>query len=200
MLIDVSQLFGSNLVEGVAFPLLIFLARVSDVTLGTLRMVFVARGEKKKAALLGFFEVLIWLSAISYILQHLTTVPNYFAYAAGFATGNFLGLKIEEKMALGLLGVTVITNRDARELIEELKREKYGITSVSAMGATGRVRIVFSVIRRKDLEGLRRIVERFHPNSFIATQNVRSVSRPVYPYQDLTRRPSDFLLWWRKAK
>ncbi len=198
--LELTQLFASNLVEAVAFPLLIFLARVSDVTLGTLRMVFVARGEKGKAALLGFFEVLIWLSAISYILQNLTTISNYFAYAAGFATGNFLGLKIEEKMALGLLGVTVITNRDAGGLIEQLKREKYGITSVSASGATGRVRIVFSVIRRKDLESLRRVVEQFHPNAFIATQNVRSVSKPVYPYQDLTRRPSDLLLWWRKAK
>ncbi|MEJ2081852.1 MAG: DUF5698 domain-containing protein [Acidobacteriota bacterium] len=132
---DFIQWFGSDGTWALVFPLLIFLARVCDVTLGTLRMVFVARGEKGTAAFLGFFEVLIWLSVISYILQNLTAVSNYLAYAAGFATGNYLGLKIEEKMALGLLGVTVITNRDARELIEHLTREKYGITSVSAMGA-----------------------------------------------------------------
>lgn len=197
---DFIQWFGSNGSWAILFPLLIFLARVCDVTLGTLRMVFVSRGEKGTAAVLGFFEVLIWLSVISYILQNLTTISNYLAYAAGFATGNYLGLKIEEKMALGLLGVTVITNRDSRELIEHLTREKYGITSVSAMGATGRVRIVFSVIRRRSLEDLRRLVEQFHPNAFIATQHVRSVSKPVYPYQDLSRRPSDLLLWWRKGK
>ncbi len=197
---DFIQWFGSDGTWAIVFPLLIFLARVCDVTLGTLRMVFVARGEKGTAAFLGFFEVLIWLSVISYILQNLTAVSNYLAYAAGFATGNYLGLKIEEKMALGLLGVTVITNRDARELIEHLTREKYGITSVSAMGATGRVRIVFSVIRRKNLENLRRLVERFHPNAFITTQHVRSVSKAVYPYQEWGRRPSDFLLWWRKGK
>ncbi len=197
---DFIQWFGSSGSWAILFPLLIFLARVCDVTLGTLRMVFVSRGEKGTAAALGFFEVLIWLSVISYILQNLTTVSNYLAYAAGFATGNYLGLKIEEKMALGLLGVTVVTNRDSRELIEHLTRENYGITSVSAMGATGRVRVVFSVIRRKNLENLRQLVERFHPNAFIATQHVRSVSKPVYPYQDLSRRPSDLLLWWRKGK
>jgi uncharacterized protein YebE (UPF0316 family) len=197
---DLSELVHSSVFLAVALPLLIFVARVSDVTLGTLRMVFVARGEKGRAALMGFFEVLIWLSVISYILQNLTSVWNYLAYAAGFAAGNYLGLKIEEKMALGLLGVTVITHRDARELIDRLRQEQYGITSVSATGATGRVRIVFSVIRRKHLEDLRQIVERFHPNAFIAIQNVRSVSKQVYPYQDLGRRPTDFLLWWRKGK
>ena len=93
---DFSELIRSDLIQAVAFPLLIFIARVSDVTLGTLRMVFVSRGEKGRAAFMGFFEVLIWLSVISYIFQNLTSVPNYFAYAAGFATGNYLGLKIEE--------------------------------------------------------------------------------------------------------
>jgi uncharacterized protein YebE (UPF0316 family) len=186
--------------QTLVFPLLIFLARVADVSLGTLRMVFVSRGEKGRAAFTGFFEVLIWLTAITYILQNLTHVSNYLAYAAGFATGNYLGLKLEEKLALGLLSVMVITNHDARSLVEHLKEHKYGITSVSAVGSTGRVRVLISVIRRKNLEELRQIVERFHPNAFMAVQAVKSVTKPVYPAPEPHRTPSDLLLWWRKAK
>lgn len=189
---------GSDLFRWTVFPLLIFLARVCDVTLGTLRMVFVSRGEKARAATAGFFEVLIWLVAITFILQNLTNVANYFAYALGFATGNYLGLKIEEKMALGLLGVMIITNRDARELISHLRREKYGLTSVSAQGATGKVRIVLSVIRRKHFEELRSIVERFHPHAFIAVYNVRSVTKQVYPLVE--QRMMGLFPLWRKAK
>jgi uncharacterized protein YebE (UPF0316 family) len=194
---DAAAWFGRDLFEIVGFPLLIFLARVSDVSLGTLRTVAVSRGLKGRAAVLGFFEVLIWLTAITYILQHLTTITNYFAYAGGFATGNYVGLKIEEKLALGLLGVTIITNRDARELIQHLKEREFGITSVSAMGSTGRVRIVFSVIRRKNFGELRELVERFHPNAFMAVQNVRTSSKAVYPFTDQSR---GWLGWLRKSK
>ena len=189
--------FGHSFFETIGFPVLIFLARVSDVSLGTLRTVAVSRGLKGRAAVLGFFEVLIWLSAITYILQHLTTITNYFAYAGGFATGNYLGLIIEEKMALGLLGVTIITNHDASELIRHLKERRFGLTSVSAMGATGRVRVVFSVIRRKSFDELREVVERFNPNAFMAIQNVRASSKAVYPFADQSRRRFG---WLRKSK
>ncbi len=197
MSLDLGTFLSGNFQETVLFPMLIFVARVCDVSLGTLRMVAISRGMKGRAAFLGFFEILIWLSAITYILQNLTTIGNYFAYAAGFAAGNYLGLKIEEKMAIGLLGVTVITNRDARALINHLKEQRYGLTIVSALGATGRVRMVHSVIRRKDLEGLRRTVEEFHPNAFLTVQNVRSASKPVHQPSEAVRAP----LWWlRKGK
>lgn len=181
-------------------PVLIFLARVADVSLGTLRMVFVSRGEKGRAAFTGFFEVLIWLTAISYILQNLSHVSSYLAYASGFAAGNYIGLKLEEKLALGLLSVMVITNRDARSLVDHLKEQKFGITSVSAVGSTGRVRVLISVIRRKHLERLRLVVEKYHPNAFIAVQAVKSVTRPVYPVGDGDRSAAGLFTWWRKGK
>lgn len=190
-------LFGEGSWWQIVFPVLIFFARVCDVTLGTLRMVAVSREQKAVAAMLGFFEVLIWLTAVSYILQHLTTVINYFAYAGGFAAGNYLGLKIEEKLALGLVQVTIITNRDARPLIEELRRQDFGLTSVSAMGATGRVRMVITVVRRRDLERLRRLVEAFHPHAFMTVQSLREASKPIQPNRESMRRPWLFL---RKAK
>ena len=107
-------------------PLLIFLARVVDVAIGTLRIIFVSKGMKYLAPILGFFEVFIWLVAIGQIMQNLTNWVNYVAYSAGFATGNFIGMFIESKLAMGLVSLRIITERDAKPLIEDLRRENFG--------------------------------------------------------------------------
>ena len=189
---------GANLNE-TAIPLLIFTARVADVSLGTLRTVFVAQGSKKWAAVLGFVEILIWLTAISGILQNLTNPANYLAYAAGFGTGNYLGLWLEERLARGLVAVTTITNRDAGPLIQHLREENFGLTSVSARGATGRVRLILSIIRRKQLDQLREIIEEYNPNAFLAVQPVRSVSKELRPNMEPGRKLFDPFAW-RKDK
>lgn len=199
-LADIAGMAQSEWFKLGVVPLLIFLARVCDVTLGTLRMVFVSRGIKRWAAFLGFFEVLIWLTAISYILQNLTGIQNYIAYAGGFAAGNFVGLLLEEKMASGLLCVTIITHRDAKRLIKYLRDEQFGVTSVSALGATGRVRIIYSIIRRKNLEDLRLVVENLHPNAFISIQQVKEVSRELYPFPSLVTSVRNPMAWMRKGK
>lgn len=185
--------------KSIAMPLLIFGARVTDVSLGTLRMAFVSQGAKKWAASLGFLEMLIWLTAISYILQNLTNPANYLAFAAGFATGSYVGLWLEERLARGLVAVTTITNRDAAPIIKHLKEQNFGLTSVSARGAAGRVRVIISIIRRRQLEQLRRIVEEYHPKAFIAVQPVRSVSKEIPAYTDPSRRFLDPFAW-RKGK
>ena len=97
----------------IIIPLLIFVARIFDVTLGTIRIILVSRGVKIPAALLGFFEVLIWLIAIGRVMQNLNNVSNYIAYAGGFAMGNFVGIYIENKLAMGLLSIRVVTAKDA---------------------------------------------------------------------------------------
>ncbi len=196
------ELFGLADADGfrtIAVPLFIFTARVSDVSLGTLRMVFVSQGAKKWAAGFGFVEILFWLTAISFILQNLNNPAAYLAYAAGFGTGNYLGLCIEERLARGLVAVTTITNRDAGPLIDHLKEQQFGLTSVSARGAAGRVRLILSIIRRRQLEQLRKIIEQYHPQAFIAVQPVKSVSKEVPPHLDSSRRVFD-LFSWRKEK
>ena len=92
-----TSFFDSDLFSYVLMPLLIFLARICDVSIGTLRIIFVSKGKKNIAPILGFFEVLIWITAISKIMQNLDNYINYIAYAAGFATGNLIGMIIEEK-------------------------------------------------------------------------------------------------------
>jgi uncharacterized protein YebE (UPF0316 family) len=198
-LFDLPALAQSQVFQLAVIPFLIFIARVTDVSLGTLRTVFIAQGTRGWAAILGFFEVLIWLTAISYILQNLTSIYTYLAYASGFGAGNYVGLWLEGKMARGMLAVTTITPEDAKPLIDYLKNEQFGLTSVSARGAKGRVRLILTIIRRKKLAELQEIIESFHPNAFIAVQPVKSVTKN-YSSQIAANRRFSSLFNWRKGK
>jgi uncharacterized protein YebE (UPF0316 family) len=102
-----TSFFNSNLFGYLILPLLIFFARICDVSIGTMRIIFVSKGKKNIAPLLGFFEVLIWIIVISKIMQNLNNYVNYVAYAAGFATGNLVGMIIEEKLAVGVQMIRV---------------------------------------------------------------------------------------------
>ena len=179
----------------ILLPLLIFISRICDVTLGTIRIIFVSRGVKILAAVLGFFEVLIWLIAIGRVMQNLTNVANYIAYAGGFAMGNFVGIYIESKLAMGILSIRIVTAKDATALIDYLKSEDFGVTSVAARGVSGEVRIVFTIIRRRELQDTLEIIRKFNPQAFIAIEDVRSVSGDIFP----SKGPRKIRLW-RKGK
>ncbi|MEX0681127.1 MAG: DUF2179 domain-containing protein [Balneolales bacterium] len=169
----------------VILPLFIFVARVVDVTLGTIRIIFVSRSMKLLAPLIGFFESLIWLVAIGQIVQSLTNVGLYIAFAAGFACGNYVGIYLEEKIAVGLLCVRTITNDDATELIEYLKERNFGVTSVSASGISGQVRLLLSIIKRKDLDRMIRIIKKKSPRAFVSVEDVRSVTEGHFPQKSV---------------
>lgn len=173
--------------EWALMPLLIFLARVVDVSLGTLRTASISQGMRKRAAIFGFFEILIWIGAISYVLQNLTHFTNYLAYAGGYAAGNYIGLTIEEKLAAGLVKVTIITSKDATKLITSLKARKFGITSVSAMGSRGNVRLVISIIPRKKYLQLQEIINEFNPKAFVEVESIRQASK-IYSHVPMNRK------------
>ena len=141
--------------------LLVFLAELCVVTIGTIRIIFVARGMKVLAPILGFFEVSIWLFAIGQIMQNLTDLGCYLAFAGGFTAGNFLGVLIEKKLAIGSVVVRIITPRDVRDLIEGLQAAEYGVTTIDAQGATGPVKVVFTIVRRKELSSVVAIITTF---------------------------------------
>jgi uncharacterized protein YebE (UPF0316 family) len=160
---------------------LIFLARICDVTLGTMRIAFIARGHRFLAPLVGFFEVLIWLVALRQIMQNLTNGVFYVSYAGGFAAGTFVGLWVEERMAIGSRIIRVITRQDAHELIETLREADYGVTSIDAEGVEGRVHLLFSVIKRQDIAKFIEIVDKHAPRAFYSIEDVRAVSEGVFP-------------------
>lgn len=163
----------------VILPLLIYCARLTDVSLSTIRQIFVMSGRRRLAPILGIFESLIWLLAISTIMQNLTNVFCYIAYAAGFASGIFVGMTIEEKLALGKVLVRVITRREADDLMDYLRASKFGFTYVDAEGKRENVKLIFSVVQRQDLPELLEIINRFNPNAFYTIESVRYASQPV---------------------
>jgi uncharacterized protein YebE (UPF0316 family) len=165
----------------VGIPLLICLARICDVTLGTIRIMYVARGIKVLAAILGFFEVLIWLFAIGQIISNLTNVVNYLAYAVGYALGNYIGITIEEKLSVGVLMLRIITKKKADKLVDILREAGFGITAINAKGIYGPVQVIFTVINRKDLGGAVEIIKEHNPQAIYSVQDVRSVSTAPFP-------------------
>jgi uncharacterized protein YebE (UPF0316 family) len=174
-------------------PILIFCARIVDVSIGTLRIVFLSRGLKVLAPICGFFEVLIWLVVIGYVMQNLDHWYNLIAYALGFAVGNYVGLQIEEALAMGFLSVWIVTTEDAQGLLNKLDREHFGTTVVGARGARGKVRIIIAIIRRKQLPKLVRMVRKSNPQAFLTVQDIRTVRGGVFPYRGHAARREHLL-------
>ena len=162
-------------------PLLVFFAETCVVTLSTVRTIFVARGWKSLAPILGFFEVSIWLFAISQVMQNLTSPGCFIAFAAGFSLGNFLGVLLEQKLALGNVVVHITTREDASGLMERLKRAGYGVTALEAQGATGPVQVVFTVIKRKELPNVVSIIRGFDPKAFYSVNDLKSAVEGIFP-------------------
>lgn len=168
----------------VYLPLLIFGSRICDVTLGTLRHVFVARGIINRAPILGFFEVLIWIVVVKQVMNGANNWACYFAWAGGFAAGNFIGLKIEEKMALGLQVIRIITNQGCDELLAALSGANHGYTLVDAKGAKGPVKMIFTVVKRKNVEDVEAMIHNCNPKAFYSVEDVKDSSEGVFTKRD----------------
>ncbi|MDD1679221.1 MAG: DUF2179 domain-containing protein [Methanomicrobiales archaeon] len=168
----------------IILPILIFLARICDVSLGTIRVIFVARGFRYFAPVLGFFEISIWLLAISQIFQHLDNVFTYLAYASGFATGTFVGMWLEDKLSIGTVLIRVVTKKDATELIRHLKEMQYGVTTVEAMGALGEVRIILIIVQRSLVPEVVALVKQFNPHAFYTIEDVRYATKGIFPPEE----------------
>mgnify|MGYP001343166191 CR=1 FL=1 len=198
-----SSLMNSEFFTWVILPALIFLARVADVSVGTLRIAFIARGKRVIAPILGFLEVLIWLLAIGQVLKNMTNVITYLAYAGGFAAGNFVGMWLEDRLAVGHQVLRIITSRDAGNLISYLREQGFGITIVEAQGQTGPVKIIFTIIKRKDMPKVEEAIKNFNPKAFYSLEDVRLPREGIFPRgKDLDHglRKIPQFKWHRKGK
>ena len=178
---DVVTFLSTNLYAWFLLPVLIFLARIADVSIGTVRLIFVSRGFKYLAPLVGFFEVLIWLLAIGQIMKNLSNPVCYIAYAGGFAMGNYVGMYIAEKLSLGLVLIRVITKKDAGPLVECLRLENYGVTSIDGHGTSGEVRVVFTIVPHREVHSVVDLIKKFNPQAFYSIEEVRHVEKGVFP-------------------
>ncbi len=190
------EIFGLVLI-----PILIFLARILDVTMGTIRIIFISKGFKYLAPVISFFEVLVWLLAITQIMQNLTNFVNYIAYAAGFATGTFLGIHLEKKLAMGYLSVSVLTKKDPTGLIEKLETSGHKTTSIEARGKKSNVQMVFTIVKRKKLRNVLNAIKVFDPSAFYSIEDVKYMHEIHLPHAKRhTRRRLFSLMSRRKGK
>ena len=186
-------IFQNEIFRWVILPILIFLARIIDVTIGTVRIMLLSRNHRYIAPLLGFFEVLIWLLAIGQIMQNLSNFLCYIAYALGFSAGTMVGIIIEEKLALGVQLVRVITRKNAATLVNALRKKGYYSTTMQAQGNKNIVNVIYCIIKRSDLNLAISIIKEHNPNSFFSVQDVREVAKgTVFPGRFLNRK-----LWFK---
>lgn len=155
----------------------IFLARIGDVSLGTLRTVMIVRGNRPMAALIGFLEVTIFILIISRVISQIDCWINVLAYSGGYAAGTFVGMSIEARMAPGRILMRVISRDRAEDVIDVLRSRGFGLTEVTGFGRDGPVVMVESVIRRRDMPRFVHLVEEVDDGAFITSEDMRSISR-----------------------
>ncbi|MCC7303603.1 MAG: DUF2179 domain-containing protein [Bacteroidia bacterium] len=164
----------------IVLPLLIVCSRLFDVTLGTIRHVFIARGFNKLVPLLGFFEVLIWIIVVRQVMNGMESWPAYIAWAGGFALGNYFGLIIEQRLALGMQIVRIITHQASDDLVRSMREMDHGVTIMDAQGAKGPVKVIFTIVKRESLNDLEDAIAIHQPNAFYSVEDVKDASMGVF--------------------
>ena len=151
-------------------PLVIFLARIVDVSLDTGRVLSAVRGNRAAAAGLGFFQALIWIIVVGNAIKHLDSAWHVLGYAAGFAAGTLIGITIEGALAYGLATVRIVTHHSGAVIAEALRERGYGVTVVPGRGREGSVEIINSVVQRQHLDDIMEIVDRHDSHAFVTVE------------------------------
>jgi len=168
--------FNHDLFVYLILPLLIFCFRIFDQSIGTVRLIFSAKGLKNLAPLFAFFESFIWLMAISQIMKDVSNLVMYFAFAGGYATGNYFGILLEEKLSVGNVVIRIIPKKDTTALITYLRSQGYGVTVLDADGSMGPTKMLFTTVRRREAKTVIGIVNQYNPNAFYTIDEVKTVS------------------------
>ena len=161
-------------------PTLVFFARVMDVTLGTLRIIFISKGKRLLPPLLGFLETFIWIVVVSQLVRNVSNLVGCLAYAVGFATGTYVGMIIENRLALGTLIVRATLTGNTDNLVRSFLEAGYGVTIFDAHGTTGPVKVIDTVINRKELDDIIRRLRANHPSVFYTVEEARTASQGVF--------------------
>ncbi|HID86004.1 MAG TPA: DUF2179 domain-containing protein [Anaerolineae bacterium] len=157
--------------------ILIFLARLINVAMATVRTLLSIRGQKTLTAVLGFFEALIFVLTISQVLQNLGNVWNLLGYCSGFAAGSLVGIEIEGRLALGYVIVRVVSRHNGDEVTRALRQAGYGVTESIGRGMAGKVRIIDTVVKRKDVPEVTDLINRADARAFITVEDASRVQR-----------------------
>lgn len=166
--------------DWVLLPFLIFLSRLGDVTLATLRHLFISKGLKKIVPVIGFFEVMIWLLAIRQVFNNLNNIACFIAWAGGFSMGTYVGMLIEEKIAIGMQIIRIISSSDNVRLLEEFRQIHQGYTLVNGEGAQGAVKLIFVLVKRKNKAKVTALIHEHLPESFYSIEDVKNARMGIF--------------------
>ena len=172
--------FDSWVFNYIVLPVLIFCSRICDVSLGTIRIIFLSRGSKFLAPLLGYFEVMIWLVVITQVLRNITNAVTFVAYAAGFAMGNFVGMLIEERLAIGFSSIRVIGNRHMDRIVADMQKSGFGVTCHDGRGSKGPVTVLYSMVKRGDIKKVLGIINRYNPGAFYSIEDAKMANEGIF--------------------
>ena len=175
-------------------PFVIFLGRVFDVALGTLRIIFVSKGRRGIAPIIGFFEVFIWVIIISQILARANDMIAYISYAGGYATGTYIGMLIESKLAFGVLHYRIYTRLNGSELVQLFSKNGFGATLMKGQGSVGEVDVIETVISRQKMREMENLIREFDTDAFYVIEDVRTTQNGIFP------KTVSLLNRWRPGK
>ncbi len=161
-------------------PLIIFLSRIGDVSLSTLRNIFLHKGFKKMVPVFGFFEVLLWIIVISQVMKNLNNWMCYVAWAAGFSLGTIVGMAIEERLALGLKVVRIIVTDNGEKIIAALRERRQGVTVLDGRGAVGPVKMIYTVVNRKEVPQIETLILSYYPDAFYSVEEIKEVHKGTF--------------------
>jgi uncharacterized protein YebE (UPF0316 family) len=161
----------------IAMALAIFLLRVCDMALDTLRVLFIVRGQRPVVWFLGFFQSAIWVVAFSSVLGHLGNPLAWIGYAAGFATGNVVGMAIEDKLAIGYRHLRVISPQRGADVAAAIRVAGYGVTELDGHGRDGPVAVINVSVRRRDVQRIQGLVHQADPEAFVSVEEIRPLHR-----------------------
>jgi len=180
-----NSFFDSTLFTWGILPLLIFVARICDMSLDTMRIISIGQERKLLAAVIGFVEVSIWLMVARQVITNLPNPLCFFAYAGGFATGNYVGMWIEEKLSSGARIIRVILDHEGKAIVEALTARGFGYTGIPGHGSQGPVNMLFTIVERRRVKEVIELIEAKDPKAFYTVEDIRDVSEGIFP----ARRP-----------
>jgi uncharacterized protein YebE (UPF0316 family) len=165
----------------IILPLLIFIAQICNVSLETIRVIYVSKGIKYLAPVIAFFEIVIWLLAIEAILTDISNIAMFLGFAFGFALGTYVGMVIDEKLSVGRVIVRIVTpGKSNEEIISFLEQENYGVTSLDAQGSRGDVKMIISLVNRAEIPRIVEHLKTTNPDAFFSIEDVRYVNQGVF--------------------
>lgn len=173
---DITVLLANEFFNWVIMPFLIFLARIFDVSFGTIRVVFISQGMKKFAAVMAFFEVFVWILVARQVITNMNNFMWIIGYCFGYATGTYIGIIICDKINTGKVTVRIIVKEKADEIISALKEKNFGLTVINAEGKMSQSKVIFSIVSIKDLDELIKTIKSQNPKAFYSVEPVRMVS------------------------